>query len=353
MPVSFYEVVWIFMIYAFLGWCTEVAYAALETKKFVNRGFLNGPVCPVYGCGVLVVVVVLTPLKEKFIILFIGSFLLTSVIEFITGFLLEKLFHNQWWDYSNQNFNICGYVCLKFSILWGLACTLIMDVIHPTVYKLIRIIPKIPGTILLVVLCIIFGVDLVITVGTILKFNQRLKLLDEMAVKLKVVSNEIGENIYEGVTVAMEKGEEFKETIEIKTAEFTENHEELAENISTVKTSFSEKTSGISGSFDSMKSAVSEKKEDFTESFKSTMAEKKEELVESLGNMKSTMSGRKDSLAEKKEEKKRLQSEYDRLMENESFGSKRLMKAFPGMKSKSYQETLTKWKNYRNGKKEK
>ena len=138
MPVSFYEVAWIFVIYAFLGWCTEVAYAALDTGKFVNRGFLNGPVCPVYGCGVLVVIVVLTPLKENFLILFAGSFLLTSIIEFITGFLLEKLFHNQWWDYSNEHFNICGYVCLKFSILWGIACTLIMDVIHPSIYKVIK-----------------------------------------------------------------------------------------------------------------------------------------------------------------------------------------------------------------------
>lgn len=214
MPVSFYEVAWIFVIYAFLGWCTEVAYAALDTGKFVNRGFLNGPVCPVYGCGVLVVIVVLTPLKENFLILFVGSFLLTSIIEFITGFLLEKLFHNQWWDYSNEHFNICGYVCLKFSILWGIACTLIMDVIHPSIYKVIQIVPKLPGTIILVVLCIAFAVDLIITVSTILKFNAHLKMLDEIAVKLKVVSDEIGENIYEGVTTVVDKKEVWSESIE-------------------------------------------------------------------------------------------------------------------------------------------
>ena len=214
MPVSFYEVAWIFVIYAFLGWCTEVAYAALDTGKFVNRGFLNGPVCPVYGCGVLVVIVVLTPLKENFLILFAGSFLLTSITEFITGFLLEKLFHNQWWDYSNEHFNICGYVCLKFSILWGIACTLIMDVIHPSIYKVIKIVPKLPGTIILVILCIAFAVDLIITVSTILKFNAHLKMLDELAVKLKVISDEIGENIYEGVTTVIEKSEEWSENIE-------------------------------------------------------------------------------------------------------------------------------------------
>lgn len=241
MPVSFYEVVWIFIIYAFLGWCTEVAYAALDTGKFVNRGFLNGPVCPVYGCGVLVVIVALTPLKDNFLILFIGSVILTSVIEFITGFLLEKLFHNQWWDYSNEHFNICGYICLKFSLLWGIACTLIMDVIHPTIYKIIKIVPKLAGIIILVILCIAFVVDLIITVSTILKFNAHLKMLDELAAKLKTISDEIGENIYEGVTTVIEKSDDFKESIELKSAEFSENHEELAENWSNWKNSINDK----------------------------------------------------------------------------------------------------------------
>jgi len=102
MPQTFYEVVWIFLIYAFIGWCTEVSYATLDAGKFVNRGFLNGPYCPIYGIGVLVVVVILTPLKNSLLILFIGSFVLTSVLEYITGYVLEKVFHNKWWDYSDK-----------------------------------------------------------------------------------------------------------------------------------------------------------------------------------------------------------------------------------------------------------
>lgn len=288
MPISFYEVAWIFVIYAFLGWCTEVAYAALNTGRFVNRGFLNGPVCPVYGCGVLVVIVVLTPLKDNFLILFFGSFILTTVIEFITGFLLEKLFHNQWWDYSNEHFNICGYVCLKFSILWGFACTLIMDVIHPTIYKLIKIVPKLPGTIILVIICITFVVDLIITVSTILKFNAHLKMLDEMGAKLKVLSNEIGENIYEGVTTVIEKSDDLKESMELKSAEFSENHEELVENWSNLK----------------------------------------------------------DSLNDKKEELRQLQVKYKETLEKRNSGEKRLMKAFPAMKAKGYEEAYSKLKKY-------
>lgn len=232
MPISFYEVVWIFLIYAFLGWATEVSYAALDTGKFVNRGFLNGPICPVYGCGVLLVVVVLTPLKDNLLILFLGSVALTTVIEFITGFLLEKLFHNHWWDYSNQPFNLCGYICLKFSILWGLACTFVMDIVHPLIYKLIRIVPHTVGLIILIILMTAFCCDLGVTVATVLKLNKRLKMMEEVAGKLHAISDGIGENIYENVTAALEKSEEFKENHEElaqKYKEFKGNREELAQ----------------------------------------------------------------------------------------------------------------------------
>ena len=95
MPQNFYELLWIFIIYAFIGWCTEVSYAAVNRGIFVNRGFLNGPYCPIYGCGVVIVVAVLTPLKENLFFLFVGSFLLTSILEYITGFVLEKSISQQ------------------------------------------------------------------------------------------------------------------------------------------------------------------------------------------------------------------------------------------------------------------
>ena len=211
MPQTFYEVLWIFIIYAFIGWCSEVSYAALDRGIFVNRGFLNGPYCPIYGCGVLIVVVLLTPLKKNLLILYLGSFLLTSVLEFITGFVMEKVFHNKWWDYSDKPLNIMGYVCLKFSIFWGLACTFIMLIIHPIIYGFIHLIPHIVGVVLLIIIMTGFAIDVVVTVSTIVKFNRRLKVMDDIAAKIKVLSNQIGENIYENVEEALEKSAEFKE----------------------------------------------------------------------------------------------------------------------------------------------
>ena len=124
---SIYELLWLFFIYAFFGWCIEVVFCGLNEGHFINRGFLNGPVCPIYGVGGVIVVLCLTPIKDNIFLLFVGSALLTSILELITGFALDKIFHARWWDYTDMPFNIGGYICLKFSIYWGFVCIALMN----------------------------------------------------------------------------------------------------------------------------------------------------------------------------------------------------------------------------------
>lgn len=285
MPQTIYEVLWIFMIYAVIGWCSEVAYAALDTGKFVNRGFLNGPYCPIYGCGILLVIVVLTPLKENLLILYTGSVVLTSVIEYITGYLLEKVFHNKWWDYSDKPYNVKGYICLKFSLFWGFACTFIVLILHPIIYGILKIISFLVGVIILAVVLVFFAIDCGITIATIMKFNERLKRMNEIAQKIHRLSDEVGENIYENVTEALEKKEKFEE-----------EHEEQIVKI----------------------------------------AEKKE-------NIKLGAEVRK---IEGKIELERLRTQYREMLEEKINGDNRLIKAFPKMTSSNNNETLQRLKIY-------
>lgn len=330
MPQNFYELVWIFIVYAFLGWCTEVSYAALDTGKFVNRGFLNGPYCPIYGCGVVVVVTILTPLKDNLLILFVGSFLLTSLLEFVTGFILEKVFHNKWWDYSDKPFNIKGYVCLKFSIYWGLACTFIMDVLHPIIYKGITAIPRLLGFILLLVFMGVFVVDFCITVSTILKFNRRLKAMDEMAAAIHRLSDEIGVNIYENVTGVIEKSEEFQENY----AELIEKIAEKKEDILDLPGAAREK---LVDKAENAKLVISENIMEAKSSFAAKTAELNEKNAEWKKNQE-----------EKRREWEELIAEYNRMFDQKSAGFKRLLKAFPNMKSSDRNESLQKYKKYFN-----
>ena len=232
MPQNLYQAAWIFLIYAFLGWCSEVAFAAVNKGKFVNRGFLNGPVCPIYGFGMLIVVTALWGLKGNLILLFLGSATLTTALEFVTGFVLEKFFHDKWWDYSDMPFNIKGYICLKFTVLWGLAATFIVGAVHRFVYMLIVKMPTVPGIILLAVFAAAFVTDFVITVTELAKMPKKLGALLEAERALRTISDKIGENISDTTIAAKEKGSEIavenKPKIDELKAEYEKKKQEFS-----------------------------------------------------------------------------------------------------------------------------
>lgn len=218
-----------FVIYSVLGWCCEVAFAALKQGRFVNRGFLFGPYCPIYGFGVSFVLCCLNPIKDNFIILFLGSFLLTSILEFITGYCLEKLFHQLWWDYSNEKFNIKGYVCLRFSVMWGLACLIVVDIVHPSIEKLVSYIPINIGAIILVLCIAVYISDFIATVIGINNMSKYMKLLKQTAVHLNSISSSMGENISDGTLVLVKNAENIKDSIKTKNEKLKRQREKLIE----------------------------------------------------------------------------------------------------------------------------
>lgn len=227
---NLYELSFFFIIYAILGWCLEVVYEAVDQGKFINRGFLNGPYCPIYGVGVIIVTVVLNPLKDNIVILYLGSVILTTVLEFVTGFVLEKIFAQKWWDYSNEHFNIKGYICLKFSLLWGVACLITVRMIHPLIERFVRWIPHIAGIILLIILFMGFLSDFIITVLGIMKIKKRIKLLEGISIEMRKVSDRAGEKLYGAVEEIREKNEKRAE----KNEEYNERFEELKKKYKTL-----------------------------------------------------------------------------------------------------------------------
>lgn len=228
MPENIYQAVWIFLIYAFLGWCAEVAFAAVHKGIFINRGFLNGPVCPIYGVGMLVVATLLWGLRSNLILLFLGSAGLTTALEYATGWILEKFFHDKWWDYSDKPFNVKGYICLEFTILWGLAAAFIVGAVHPFVFILIKKTPFVLGVILMAVFLAAFVTDLVITVTALAKLPKKLNAMLEAEKALKAISDKIGENISETAINAKAKGDELVEENRPKIEELKAEYEQKA-----------------------------------------------------------------------------------------------------------------------------
>lgn len=207
--MNIYHTLFVFFIYAFLGWCLEVAYHALKSGEFVNRGFLNGPLCPIYGVGMFLILQILSGLMDNKILLFFGAILLTTTLELVVGWILFKIFNMRWWDYTDMPFNIGGYVCPLFSIYWGIGCIIVIDYINPLVNDFINLIPHSLGKIILIIVTVTFITDGVATVRTILKMNKTLKKVDELGQKIKEASNEIGQGITNTTLKTRENVNEF------------------------------------------------------------------------------------------------------------------------------------------------
>ncbi len=296
-----YLLLWTFFVYAFLGWCTEVSFAALTSGRFVNRGFLNGPVCPIYGVGVVIVLFFLEPLRKNTVLLFVGSVLLTSLLEWLTGFVLEKIFHQRWWDYSNEPFNLGGYICLRFSIAWGLACLIVVDIIHPSIVWLIHLVPHTLGLILLALFSAGMLVDLAATVRTIARMNRQLTQLDELAGRIKALSNELGENLAERVIDAAERGNDLKE--------------DFQENLEDVKDALVQRREDLQENLDDVKDALAQRRMQY----QMDQAERQEQ--------------RQQDLAE-------LRAKLEEALNRPIFGQRRLMRAFPKMRSTTHTQAL-------------
>lgn len=280
-----YQIAWYFLVYAIIGWCLEVIYAAIAIRQLVNRGFLNGPACPIYGFGALLVLVALTPLAHNFLLVFIGGVLLTSLLELVAGYLLKVALHTSWWDYTNEKFNLGGYICLKFSLLWGVGCLIIIFAIQPFISGLLGLIPVPVGWVLLCILYSLLLIDTIVTILAVFKMNRNLGEITRIA-----------EGIRRQSTLA-------------------------AEGIGTLTLNVAEKVDAL---------GLDEKKEQLGEKLQTG----KQKLTDALQDSRekiTTLLNKPDTPEQKR---------YDELINASHKIQSRLMRAFPRMQSKQYNDAL-------------
>ena len=165
MTISWLSLFWLFFFYSFIGWCIEVCSAAVQHRKFVNRGFVAGPLCPIYGFGAMLFEIFLPELTEYPFFLFLGGFVLSSLLEYSTGMFFEKVYKKKLWNYSRFRYNVGGYICLPFSLLWGALSVVTVMFADPLLCGLFDRIPHLLSVILLLVLG---GLLLLDTIGSAL-----------------------------------------------------------------------------------------------------------------------------------------------------------------------------------------
>lgn len=222
--MMFYHILMYFFIYGFIGWCLEVCYNAVDLGEWSNRGFLNGTICPIYGVGVVVILYLLEPISEFGPLLFLGGVVLCSAIELLTGFVMEKIFHQRWWDYSTERFNFKGYICLKFSLYWGVGVVFVVKLVQPTIQRFVDWIPYEAGVVILVFALMILALDAVDTFRSVIGINKELETIHEAASAIRKVSDEISERLFEGTIRAVEEKAELGQKLQ-------DNREELGQRI--------------------------------------------------------------------------------------------------------------------------
>ena len=227
------KTVYWFFLYGCIGWCVEVVYAAVKEHKLVNRGFLCGPICPIYGFGMvgLVYSVQLIPLPDSgsmsaVSIFFIGM-VLTTAIELVGGWVLYKLYHIRWWDYSKMKYNLGGYICPQFSLVWGLGSVLMIKVVHPLLARGSNPMPFRVMLILDIVLLILFVVDVIVSTAAAIGLNKYLSEIDELRARLRVTSDKLTTVLGTGAMTADTVLDEQKLQLALAKLEGRENAAEL------------------------------------------------------------------------------------------------------------------------------
>lgn len=276
------------LFYSFLGWCGEMIYCSILQRHLCEkRGFLNGPICPIYGHGALLVLLALHGGGENPVLTFLLGGILTTVLEYVTSFVMEKLFHMRWWDYSHMHFNLFGRVCLWNSCLFGLACVLLCHAVHPAVARGVTwLIQKGIGVPLALVLAVVYATDTVVSVLSAIHIRSRLE-------KLHVLYDELGEKL-----------EQLREEQRV-------NAETQRDRLET----------GLA-------------------SARQTLEQHKNEVQAKQAKMAEDFSTRVESA------RAEIQQRIHTLCENQGFFERRLMHAFPSMHSPRHGEALKKLREY-------
>lgn len=216
--LTYMEICWYFLLYSFLGWCVEVIFHAVVVGKIINRGFLNGPVCPVYGFGMLGILILLKSLGNTNVddtnvfVLFTFGTIICSAIELFAGWFLDKVFHARWWDYSDYPFNFHGYICLQFSLFWGVGVVAVIKGVHPLLEKtaLNQFMPSVWAWWIIFILYALYLVDLILTVATLIGLNKHLRAIDQASSAIHIVSDTLTEGIGTSAMKADQAADEAK-----------------------------------------------------------------------------------------------------------------------------------------------
>ena len=235
----------VFYLYCMLGWCFESTVVSVGQRRLVNRGFLRGPMLPIYGFGAVILLHVSLPLKQHPVWLYLASMIAATVFEYIVGVVMEKIFKVKYWDYSKQRFQFQGYICLRSSLCWGFLGLILTSVIHPPIEKLVLGLPFIGLIVIDVLFSAAFISDVIVSVRSALDLAKVLEELDRLREQGAELRQQLSETALVGLTNLSYRVEEahgeFTEKVGEAKAQLAERVDDAREQLADAKAQLSEK----------------------------------------------------------------------------------------------------------------
>ncbi len=243
-----------FIIISVCGWFMEITLQLVQKHKFADRGFLIGPYCPIYGMGALLITIVLTDLKEHPFALFCVAIVICAVLEYSTSYVMEKLFHARWWDYSNEKYNINGRICLETIIPFGLLGLLLIYIVNPFIFNGLANVPQTMLNIVAITLAVFFAIDFAISFKVILNVSSTTKKFDEENPKDN--TEELSEKVREFLRGTSFLNKRLVDAFPKLTTIIRENKEKIIRKTEEVREDITEKANDLSKKAEKVKSNV-------------------------------------------------------------------------------------------------
>ena len=239
---SYTAIQWLFFFYfyCFFGWCFESAYVSIKKKHLVNRGFMRGPFLPLYGTGGFMMLLVSSPFQDNIVLVYIAGCVGATVLEYVTGVVMEALFKVRYWDYSNQPLNFQGHICPGSSLAWGLLTILMTEFMHKPVERFVLSIPLNVLTPITLVLTAFIGADFALSFKAAMDLRDVLVKMEKAKEELLRIQKRLDVIIAVTNEEISNKKEAFAEDIEVRVDDLKESIEEKLtnlKNISQTKTS--------------------------------------------------------------------------------------------------------------------
>lgn len=262
---TWYQWLLIFYTYCFFGWIFESTYVSCKTRRFVNRGFLRLPMLPLYGTGAVMMLWVSLPLEHNVFLVYISGMIAATVLEYVTGWAMERLFKMKYWDYSNQRFNLNGYICLSSSVAWGFLTIFLTEIVHPPISRLVLLLHPIPALITVGAVTVMFTADAVQSVRAALDLAKVLDAMTKMRAELDDIQ----------VQMALLKSETSKRVSEAR--------DEAAQRLDLLKSEAAAKAGAIGESTVSRMEGKAARLSEFVEDTAERMGEFVEDTAERMG----------------------------------------------------------------------